>query len=191
MKNFIWGKNKCSVALVFIYFDSLPLSIIYNKNKLYKTFDCWSRDMLNFDILEKGVGLDFPPHFIYGFSRKMFLMFYSTNWLNFIAWLSCQKLPQTLECTFNIKVQTLIVICSEKWKVLVMKHFLLKNYLKIDIRRHVKRHDFFQVFWKHVNFCWKWHKTIQFGWVQNWMHPRQAAPVSLLSWIPFGSALFN
>ena len=32
--------------------------------------------MLNFDFLEKGVGLVSPPHFLYEFSRKMFLMLY-------------------------------------------------------------------------------------------------------------------
>ena len=28
----------------------------YNKNKLHKTLDHWSKDMLNFDFLEKGLG---------------------------------------------------------------------------------------------------------------------------------------
>ena len=36
---------------------------------------------------EKGLELVFPSHFVYDFSRQMFLMFYSTNWLNFIVWL--------------------------------------------------------------------------------------------------------
>ena len=31
--------------------------------------------MLNFDFLEKGVGIVSLPHFVYDFSRKMFLMF--------------------------------------------------------------------------------------------------------------------
>ena len=44
----------------------------YNKGKLYKTLDCWSRDMLNFDFLEKVLGLVFTPHFMYDFSRKTF-----------------------------------------------------------------------------------------------------------------------
>ena len=30
--------------------------------------------MLNFSISEKGLGLVSPPHFVYDFSRKMFLM---------------------------------------------------------------------------------------------------------------------
>ena len=33
--------------------------------------------MLNFNIPEKGMGLVSPPHFVYDFSRKMFLMLHS------------------------------------------------------------------------------------------------------------------
>ena len=32
--------------------------------------------MLNFDFLEKGLGIVSPPHFVCDFLRKMFLMFY-------------------------------------------------------------------------------------------------------------------
>ena len=35
----------------------------------------WSRDILNFNFLEKGLAIVSPPHFVYDFSRKMFLMF--------------------------------------------------------------------------------------------------------------------
>ena len=35
--------------------------------------------MLNFDFLEKDLGLVSLPHFAYDFSRKMFLMLYSIN----------------------------------------------------------------------------------------------------------------
>ena len=44
--------------------------------------------MLNFDFLYKGLGIASPAHFVYDFSTKMFLMLYSTNCPNFIAWLS-------------------------------------------------------------------------------------------------------
>ena len=43
--------------------------------------------MLNFDFLEKGLGIVGPPYFMFDLSRKMFLMLYSINWLNFIVWL--------------------------------------------------------------------------------------------------------
>ena len=69
-------------SLVSVYFDVLNLA--YDKNKLYKTLDSWSRNMLNFSLLEKGLGMVSPPHFVYDFSAKMFLMLYSSNWPNFI-----------------------------------------------------------------------------------------------------------
>ena len=43
--------------------------------------------MLNFDCLDKGLGIVSAAHFVYDFSTKMFLMLYSINWPNFIAWL--------------------------------------------------------------------------------------------------------
>ena len=33
--------------------------------------------MLNLDFLGKGLGIVSPPHFVYDFSRKMFLKLYS------------------------------------------------------------------------------------------------------------------
>ena len=56
-----------------------------NKNKLHKKLDYRSRDTLNFDILEKGLGIVSPSYFVYNYSRKMVLMLYSINWRNFIV----------------------------------------------------------------------------------------------------------
>ena len=53
--------------------------------------------MLNFDFLEKGLGIDSLPHFAYDFSRKIFAMLYSINWPNFIVWL-----PSLLEILLNM-----------------------------------------------------------------------------------------
>ena len=58
-----------------------------SKNKLYKTLNCCSRYMLRHNFLKKVLGLVSPPCFVYDFSRKMYLMLYSVNWLNFIIWL--------------------------------------------------------------------------------------------------------
>ena len=52
---------------------------------MYKTSDCWSTDMLNFDFL--GLELISQSHFAHAFSRKLFLLLYSITWSNFIVWL--------------------------------------------------------------------------------------------------------
>ena len=88
--NMRWKQGVCS--LISIYFDSPQLAY-----KLYKTLDYWSRDVLNFNFSEKGLGLVSPPHFVYDFSRKMFLMLHCINWPNFIAWL-----PLLLDILGNI-----------------------------------------------------------------------------------------
>ena len=49
----------------------MVLNLAYDKNKLYETLDFWSRDMLNFDLLERGVEIVPPPHFGYDFSREI------------------------------------------------------------------------------------------------------------------------
>ena len=41
--------------------------------------------MLNFDFLEKSLGIVSAPHFVYEFSRNMFLMSYSITWPNLIV----------------------------------------------------------------------------------------------------------
>ena len=43
--------------------------------------------MLNFDFLDKGIGIVSPANFVYDSSTKMFLILYSINGTNFIAWL--------------------------------------------------------------------------------------------------------
>ena len=43
--------------------------------------------MVNFDFLDKGLGIVSPAHFAYDFSTKVFLMLNFINWPNFIAWL--------------------------------------------------------------------------------------------------------
>ena len=43
--------------------------------------------MLNFDFLDRGLGIVSPASFVCGFSTKMFLMLYSIYRPNFVAWL--------------------------------------------------------------------------------------------------------
>ena len=72
-------------SLISLY--SIALKLAYNRNKLCKILQYWSRDMLKFDYLDKGLGIVSPAHFVYDFLTKMFFMLYSTNWPNFIAYL--------------------------------------------------------------------------------------------------------
>ena len=84
-------------GLLISFNISIVLNLGYNKNKLYKTLDYWSWDILNFDFFEKSKGIVFPPHFVYDFPRKIFLMPYSTNWPTFIVWL-----PLLLKILVNV-----------------------------------------------------------------------------------------
>ena len=63
-KSFILGKSKTQKKYIL-----MVLNLAYNKSKLYKTLGYCSRDRLNFDFLEKGLGRVSPPHFVYDFSR--------------------------------------------------------------------------------------------------------------------------
>ena len=55
--------------------------------------------MLNFDFLDKGLGIVSPAHFVYDFSTKMFIMLYSFKWSIFTAWL-----PLLLEILGNMYI---------------------------------------------------------------------------------------
>ena len=78
------GKSKWSAT--WFHYTSIALKLAYNINKLFKTLHNWSRDMLNFHFLDKGLGIVSPAHFVYDFPTEIFLMLYSINWPNFIAW---------------------------------------------------------------------------------------------------------
>ena len=78
-------KSKWSVA--WFHYISIALKLAYNRNKVFKTLHYWSRDMLNFDFLDKGLEIVSPAQFMYDFSTKKFLMLYSVNWPNLITWL--------------------------------------------------------------------------------------------------------
>ena len=41
---------------------------------MFKTLRYWSRGKLNFDLLDKGLIIVSPAHFVYDFSTEMFLM---------------------------------------------------------------------------------------------------------------------
>ena len=101
-------------SFVPLCFNSPHLGI---RNKLYKTLDYWPRAMLNFNLLEKGLGIVSPLHFPHTFSRKMFLVLYSIKWPNFfvsnirlysmciaiVCWPSCDVINFEINLIFLIK----------------------------------------------------------------------------------------
>ena len=60
--------------------------------------------MLNFDFLDKGLGIFSPAHFVYDSSMKMFLVLYSINWPNLIAW------PLVLD---KLGKMCIAIVCSQ------------------------------------------------------------------------------
>ena len=65
-------------SLISRYVDMpIALKLAYDKNKLFKTLQYLSRDMLNFHVLDKNLEIVSPLHFAYDFSTKIFLMLYS------------------------------------------------------------------------------------------------------------------
>ena len=66
--------------------------------------------MVNFDFLDKDLGIVSPADFVYDFSTKMFLMIYSINRPNLIAWL-----PLPLEILGNMCVR---IVCEPVCEVM-------------------------------------------------------------------------
>ena len=80
--------------------------------------------MLNFYCLEKDLEIVSAPHFVYYFSRKMFLMLYSINWANFIVWL-----PLFLEILGNICIAIVCFPCCDVIYLEINLIFLIKPFL--------------------------------------------------------------
>ena len=59
-----------------VQYVSIALNLGYNRDKLYKTLDYWSRDILKFGFLEQSLVIVSPPHIVDDFSKKRLLMLY-------------------------------------------------------------------------------------------------------------------
>ena len=95
----ILDKSKWSAA--WFHYMSIALKLAYDRNKLFKTLHYWFRDLLSFDFLDKGLRIVSLAYFVYDFSTRTFLMLYSINWPNFIAWL-----PLLVEIWVSLKPPT-------------------------------------------------------------------------------------
>ena len=63
--------------------------------------------MLNFDFLEKGLGIVSLPYFVYDFSREIFLMLYSINPICTRGVQICTPLWKITQCISNFAARTL------------------------------------------------------------------------------------
>ena len=82
--------------------------------------------MLNFDILDKGLGAVSPAHFVYDFSTKMFLILYSINWQNFIVWL-----PLLLEIMGNTCIEVVYSPGCDVMDFKINLNFLIEPFFYI------------------------------------------------------------
>ena len=92
------------------------------------------------------MGLASPPHFVYDFSRKIFLMLYSINPPNLIV-----RLPLLLEILSNVCI---VIICYPVCDVINFENnhnFLIKpgqnaKFSKIKQAFNIKQKAFFIIF---------------------------------------------
>ena len=110
----------------------------HNKNKLYKPLDHWSKDMINFEFSELHLGLVSPPHFVYEFSRKMFLMLHFIYWWNLFVWL-----PLNLYILGNMCIIVVGEPVSDVTKFEINFMFLIKSFWYITkmSRQKLKNHE--------------------------------------------------
>ena len=66
--NMRWKQAVCRLVSLYI---SLALNLLYNKNKLYKTLDYWSRENALFWLFRKGSGANFSTTFCVFFKRNV------------------------------------------------------------------------------------------------------------------------
>ena len=125
----------------------MALNLPYNKNKLDNTLDHWSRDQVNLNISEKGLGLVSQAHFVYDFSRKMFLMLHSINWENFIVWLLL-----LLEILGNTCIKIVCWPCCDFIKFEINLIFLIRPfwYMTKKSRQKLKYLENKRSFWGEI-----------------------------------------
>ena len=88
-------KRKHVISLLVLLYLGCPW-LEHTIKTNFRISDCWSRDMLNFNYLGKGLGLVYD---IFGndFSRKIIIMVYFINW-PFTSW----YIGQYVYCNFFV-----------------------------------------------------------------------------------------
>ena len=94
--------------------------------------------MFNFKFLEKCLGIVFPSHFVYDFSKKSFSYVILINWPNLIVWL-----PLLREILDNMRIAIVClpgcyVINFEINFIFLIKSFFQKSRKKFKYRENKK-----------------------------------------------------
>ena len=90
--------------LLLVFYKKIKILLKKKQwKKGYKTLDYWFRDMLNFNYLEKDLGIVYPAHLVYDYSKKNFLTLYSIKWPSFLV-----RLPLLLEIFVSMCI---VVVC--------------------------------------------------------------------------------
>ena len=101
--------------------------------------------MLNFDFLDKGLGIVSPAHFVNDFSTKMFLMLYSINSPNFIAWL-----PLLLEVLGDMRITTVFYLSCDVMDFEINLIFLIESFFLHDQKVMTK-----------ILISWEWKELLK------------------------------
>ena len=128
----------------------IPLNFAYNKNKLSITLDCWSRDKLNFDILEKGLRIVPPPHYVYDFSIKCFSCYILLT--DQISWYNCPYILRYLViCVLQLFVSQVVTSYIFKDSLnasLVLKPMIHVTYIFVEYQTGaIVDHSFEAIVW--------------------------------------------
>ena len=100
-----WYEIKASDLHLSFNIFRKPVTCTYNEKTVLNS-RLFSRDMLYFDFLEKGLGQISSLYSVYSFSRKTLLMLYSINWRNFIV-----RSPLILEMSSNTCIVIFFPAC--------------------------------------------------------------------------------
>ena len=101
-------------TVVSIYFVSPQLGHAIKAN-----FRVSIQRYAQFWFFRKGLGLAPPPHFVFNYSRKLFLMLYSINWANFsVRW------PLHLEILGNISMVFVFAMTLSLWYLYLRWRYL-------------------------------------------------------------------
>ena len=142
-RNIWWKEVVCSLVSIYVDRTQLKNNKIINKKNLYKTLDYWFKDMLSFNSSEKCPGLVSLPHFVYDFSRKLFLLLHSINWPNIIVWL-----PLQISGCDLIKFEIKLIFLTKPFRYITKKSRQKHKYLEKEksFWHEIKR--IFYHFWK-------------------------------------------